>query len=256
MKIQPKNWKKFQHYAHRNPPWIKLQKQLLDDYDFSRLSDASKWLAMRLWLLASEYQDGIIDTSEQQITFRLRLSAEEFRRMLLELQTLGFFDVFQDASITIAPCVQSATTETELSKEESYAEQDSAIQPDDLFPAKEDSPKKEHFNKTAAFQKYIDWFWNLYALEDGRGRNGNKKKTIERLSKSIKSENEVLMFALSVNEYLRQVDTENHGKPDDRKRALKLPEVFAGEWQGYVPADANARLQAHRAKIAGASNEH
>ena len=254
MRIQPKNWKKFQHYSHRNPPWIKLQKQLLDDYDFACLSDASKWLAMRLWLLASEYQDGMIDASEQQITFRLRLSINEFKTMLNELQTLGFFDVFQDASKTLAPQLHDATTETELSKEKIYAECDSALQPDDLFPAKEPLPKKDQFSKSETFQKYIDWCWCLYALEDGRGRNGNKKKTVERLSKTIKNENEVLMFALSVNEYLRQVDSENHGKQDDKKRALKLPEVFAGEWQGYIPFDADERIQAHKAKKAGEAN--
>jgi len=45
MKI--KNWHKFQHYKHRNPPWIKLHRGLLDDPEWFALSgDASKVLAM------------------------------------------------------------------------------------------------------------------------------------------------------------------------------------------------------------------
>ena len=51
--IQVKNWGKFQHYKKRNPPWIKLHAELLSDYAFSRLQDASKLHLMMIWLLAS-----------------------------------------------------------------------------------------------------------------------------------------------------------------------------------------------------------
>jgi hypothetical protein len=49
-----KNWTEFQHYKDRNPPWIKLHRSLLDDYDFARLPDASKAHLMLLWLFASQ----------------------------------------------------------------------------------------------------------------------------------------------------------------------------------------------------------
>lgn len=49
-----KNWDEFQHYKDRNPPWIKLHRSLLDDYEFSRLQDASKAHLMLLWLFASQ----------------------------------------------------------------------------------------------------------------------------------------------------------------------------------------------------------
>ena len=57
--VQVKNWTKFQHYKHRNPPWIRLYNELLDDYAFSRLPDASKWHAVGLWLLASRFDNRI-----------------------------------------------------------------------------------------------------------------------------------------------------------------------------------------------------
>lgn len=50
-----KNWKTFQHYAKRNPPWIKLHRALLDDYAFCALSDTSKAHLMLIWLYASQH---------------------------------------------------------------------------------------------------------------------------------------------------------------------------------------------------------
>lgn len=49
-----KNFWRFQHYSDRNPPWIKLYRELLRDYDFGCLQDASKLHLVMVWLLASE----------------------------------------------------------------------------------------------------------------------------------------------------------------------------------------------------------
>ena len=49
-----KNWKDFQHYGKRNPPWIKLHRAVVDDYAFCSLSDAAKGHLMLLWLYASQ----------------------------------------------------------------------------------------------------------------------------------------------------------------------------------------------------------
>jgi hypothetical protein len=49
-----KNWESFQHYAKRNPPWIKLHRAILDDYVFCSLPDLSKGHLMMLWLYASQ----------------------------------------------------------------------------------------------------------------------------------------------------------------------------------------------------------
>ena len=54
--IRIKNWEKFQHYKGRNPPWIKLHRQLLQNREWHQLSgDASK-LLVECWLLASEHE--------------------------------------------------------------------------------------------------------------------------------------------------------------------------------------------------------
>jgi hypothetical protein len=54
-----KNFEKFQHYKDRAPPWIKLYNELLDDYDFACLQDASKMHLIAIWLLASRSENKI-----------------------------------------------------------------------------------------------------------------------------------------------------------------------------------------------------
>ena len=57
--ISVKNWDSKQHYKHRNPPWIKLHCDLLNDYEFARLKDACKSHLMLIWLLASRLDNKI-----------------------------------------------------------------------------------------------------------------------------------------------------------------------------------------------------
>lgn len=118
MIIKPKNWIDFQHYKDRCPPWIKLHKSILDNYDFQMLPDASKALAMCLWLVASEHLDGEIDADFTKLAFRLRQSAEKIEKALKPLIDYGFFLILQDAINPLAECKQDAPldrgeTETE-----------------------------------------------------------------------------------------------------------------------------------------------
>jgi DNA replication protein DnaD len=118
MKIQPKNWKTHQHYNKRNPPWIKLHKNLLDDFDFQSLHDASKVLAMSLWLIASEFQDGLISMTVEQACYRIRTTEKVFITTLKDLVDKGFMFVeWEDASAVLARLYQSATPETETETE-------------------------------------------------------------------------------------------------------------------------------------------
>ncbi len=55
---------KTQHYKHRNPPWVKLHIEILDDYDFGTLNDDSKWHAVALILLASRIGNRLPNDSE------------------------------------------------------------------------------------------------------------------------------------------------------------------------------------------------
>lgn len=121
MIITPKNWQKFQHYKNRKPPWIKLYRDLLDDFDFQCLPDASRALAPLLWLLASEEKTGVIKTTPEKLAYRLRRLEHEIVAALKPLVERGFFVCEPPllangnhlASIVLALRMQDATPERE-----------------------------------------------------------------------------------------------------------------------------------------------
>lgn len=131
MKIVPKNWREFQHYKDRNPPWIRLHRKLLDDKDFHKLPVESRALAPMLWLLASESMDGQINADLEDLAFRLRTDERSIKKALDPLLLRGFFEVVQDASTTLAPRPHVAVPETEAlqSNTETEAEPASTAAP-------------------------------------------------------------------------------------------------------------------------------
>lgn len=107
--LQIKNWEKFQHYKDRSPPWIKLHRELLDDYEFSCLQDASKAHLMLLWLLASQL-DNKIPADQKWLKNKLGLT---HNIDLKELIDKGFLVRLHDASKPIADCPPETEGETE-----------------------------------------------------------------------------------------------------------------------------------------------
>jgi hypothetical protein len=70
--LKIKNWKRFQHFKDRKPPWVKLYHDLLDDIKWHELDpEAAKHLVM-MWLIASE-NDGCLPPLKE-LSFRLRVS--------------------------------------------------------------------------------------------------------------------------------------------------------------------------------------
>jgi len=111
--LRVKNWAAFQHYKKRSPPWIKLHRSLLDDYEFICLPDASAALAPRLWLLASESEDGSINCDIAKISFRLHMTEERLIQALGPLVDGGFIHLEGDASGALARRLQDSLLETE-----------------------------------------------------------------------------------------------------------------------------------------------
>jgi hypothetical protein len=105
-----KNWGDFQHYKNRCPPWIKLQKSLLDNFEFACLPIASKALAPLLWLLASESMDGSVRVDPEWLAFRLRFTVDDIQAGLTPLFDKGFLVL---ASSVLAPCLRDACLEGE-----------------------------------------------------------------------------------------------------------------------------------------------
>ena len=102
--LRVKNWSEFQHYKDRNPPWIKLHRALLDDYEFARLQDASKAHLMLIWLFASQ-RDGHIPNDPAFLKKKLGLEKEPNLQSFIDQ---GLLIQEQNACETLADCEQVA----------------------------------------------------------------------------------------------------------------------------------------------------
>ena len=114
MILVPQDWKTFQHYKDRCPPWIKFHRDLLNNRTYACLPIASKALAPLLWLLASESENGHFNGSVDELVFRLHMTEKDVKAGLKPLIDKGFFIV---ASKTLAEGYQVAIPETERETE-------------------------------------------------------------------------------------------------------------------------------------------
>ena len=107
------NFERFQHYKDRNPPWIKLYNELLDDYEFGRLQDASKMHLIAIWLLASRTGNKIPYDAEW---IKGRINATDDVD-LNGLKCAGFIELDEACSKMLAKRLQDARPETETETE-------------------------------------------------------------------------------------------------------------------------------------------
>lgn len=105
--LRVKNWDEFQHYKDRNPPWIKLHRTLLDDYEFARLQDASKAHLMLIWLFASQ-KNGRIPNDPFFLKKKLGLQREPDLKLFIDH---GLLIPEQNASNELADSEQVAPRE-------------------------------------------------------------------------------------------------------------------------------------------------
>ncbi len=98
-----------------------------------------------LWLLASEYKDGIIDASMDKIAFRLSMKRDDLVEALTPLIQSDFFN----ASEALAECYQSAIPEKERDIEKK----------EEIEKEKKDSPSLRSDDWPS---DYGDQFWKAY----------------------------------------------------------------------------------------------
>lgn len=154
-----KNFKKFQHYKDRSPPWIKFYNESLDDYALAALPDASKAHLFAIWLLASRYDNQIPYDSEWVAR---RINATSPVDLVL-LAGAGFIVLDQDCSILLADCKQSACLEREAEREaEREVEKETPLSPP-LRGAKPNGSKRTVKRKTALNGEWV--------IEDGDSRD-------------------------------------------------------------------------------------
>ena len=160
-----KNWKKFQHFKDRRPPWIKLHREILEQRDIHLISDRSFRVLILLWLLASEDEDknGNLP-SLQDISFRLRIDEKKITQ---SLQELGAWIDYSDIKV-ISKGNQVVPPETETETETEYI-------PD------------------------FDSVWNLYPKKDG------KKESIVHFNATVKTEDDFNDILKALDNYKQEI---------------------------------------------------
>ena len=134
-----KNWQEFQPplRSDRNVIWIKLYRKLLDDFDWSNLTDSNKATLIELWLLASENEGKLPDINE--ISFRLRKDKSFINKQIEQLASFVLQDVAEVLPTRLPRVRVRVRVEKELEKE------------------------KEVDNG-------FDLFWNTYPRKVGKGK--------------------------------------------------------------------------------------
>lgn len=118
--LKIKNWSSMQSYKDRRPPWIRLHKTLLDDFEFHSMSVNARALLPMLWLLASEDEDpvsGLLRDGYEKIAFRLRMQKNDVESGISECVNSGFIDrlneQFEQVTGSLRNRNQTVTPETE-----------------------------------------------------------------------------------------------------------------------------------------------
>ena len=136
--MQIKNWKQFQPplRSDRNVIWIKLYRKILDDFEWSNLTDSNKATLIELWLLASENEGNL--PSVDEISFRLRKDKSFINKQLEQLSSFVLQDVAE-------------------------------VLPNRL-PRVEESKSKSRVRERVEVDNRFDLFWNTYPRKVGKGK--------------------------------------------------------------------------------------
>lgn len=140
--LKIKNWSSMQSYKDRRPPWIRLHKTLLDDFEFHSMSVNARALLPMLWLLASEDEDpvsGLLRDGYEKIAFRLRMQKKDVESGILECVNSGFIERLNEhfEQVTGSSQIRNQTVTPETETETYRADREDT----DIIGAKAPSKK-------------------------------------------------------------------------------------------------------------------
>ena len=145
----------FQHYKDRTPPWIKLHNSILEDYEFTCLTDQGKYHLIAIWLLASRTNNRIPYDSKW-ISRKIEASGKVDLEVLIDYEFLEITDnnqelqqMEQDASAEQADCYREERREEEReSREEESTYSDKSLSASDK-------------SKAIPYQKIVDLYHSM-----------------------------------------------------------------------------------------------
>lgn len=96
-----RNWKTWQTYRNDRgqPPWIKVHRALLRDWEWIGLTDAERGQLVVIWLLAADH-DGVVPASPRRLRVLGHMESEPDLDRFIELGFLIQIDAETDATVT------------------------------------------------------------------------------------------------------------------------------------------------------------
>jgi hypothetical protein len=167
MKLTAKNWDQFQHYKNRQPPWIKLHRDVINSFAWARLQTASKALAPCLWMLASESMDGIVNADIKELAWKFGMTENEVRDGIDGLVKAEFFALEDAPNIYICSNIYT---------EERVRERDRVRGQSALAPRLQDASTvlapEPRGKRAGASDPHFEDFWAAYPRKVGKGAAG------------------------------------------------------------------------------------
>lgn len=171
MRYKIKNWREYQHYKGRRPPWIKVHKQILTSKDWVMLPDASKLLLFVCMMAAQMDKDGD-GGFDGDPKYLMKIACLDSEPCLEPLVSSGFLLIPINASATLAKCEQSVLSSVSVSVSVSESSSEGGVgetskaedfvgppsKPMSVFP----DPLADFEPETAAKAREV---WSLFALE-------------------------------------------------------------------------------------------
>jgi len=113
MRYRIKNWREFQHYKGRRPPWIKFHSNTFTSKDWSTLADASK-LAMVVCMVVASMDDAGDGSFDGDADYLKRVAYLDIAPDLSQLLTSGFLVVASTCKQTLANASPSVSVSEEI----------------------------------------------------------------------------------------------------------------------------------------------
>lgn len=176
MGYRVRDWSRYRHFKDRNAPWVKLNKDLLNNRDWFDLpADTAKTLVM-LWLLASEdpERDGNLP-DEAELAFRLRMKAAEIRD---HMGKLGKWLEQTDAGVK--------NNETTVAQNDNVViSQEPPTYDTPVTAPKTPRKKKPSDKKKYAKHSYSGEFEKFWALYPNNQHKKNASRKFEEITKTV-----------------------------------------------------------------------
>lgn len=123
--IQIINWKSFQHYKDRNPPWIKLHRELMTSQTWVSSSSRDRELAVAIMLLAAATNNNI-PASKAYIR---RVAYLDYDPDFSNLIQLGFIQIIEIKGETQSASAALADARPETEERQSRGEAEQSSEP-------------------------------------------------------------------------------------------------------------------------------